>query len=128
MTKVRKALLSLFEVQDKPFSAEEVAQYLKSLNIVFDLTTVYRQLQSFKEEGFLEYCDIPGQTRFYEVKNQHHHHFVCEQCEEKECFEEDFMKEALQKAIFFLESCGLKVRSHSFSFSGLCKKCQMYKK
>lgn len=51
--------------------------YTKSLSIA----TVYRNIHSLIEEGWLESVEMPGQVTRYEVAGKaHHHHFLCRSC------------------------------------------------
>ena len=124
MTKIRKILFLFLEERKEPFSVEEIAEYLKRFGVTCNLTTLYRQVHFLRSEGMIKESDIPGQVQFYEVSsNGHHHHFFCEICNKKQCLEEKRIENILKRVMSFLNTQGLEVRSHSFSFSGVCREC-----
>ena len=46
------------------------------------IATVYRNLKSLREEGWIVAVDLPGQPPRWEVAPEsHHHHFLCNGCD-----------------------------------------------
>jgi Fe2+ or Zn2+ uptake regulation protein len=123
MTQTRKLLLTLFDTTHKPITIEEIGERLHKKGWNGNMTTIYRQIQTLLREDFLETSDIPGRKRRYEKKKEHHHHFVCLRCKKTQCLEKKVLEKDIQSIIQKAKRRGMDVRQHSFSLSGLCKKC-----
>ncbi len=79
-------------------------------------TTIYRTLNLLVKLGFVEMLAIKDFPILYEVKKEHHHHFVCTKCHN----------------VFDVKGCaingyspkgGFHAVSHDIIFYGLCDKC-----
>ena len=111
---IREALLEA----DRPLSPDEILEGAQRHHPTLGKATVYRNIQSLVEEGWLQSVEIPGDTARYEVAGKaHHHHFQCNQC----------------KKMFELEGCipsfkprlprGFRTTGHEFFLYGLCSQC-----
>jgi len=120
-TFLRLKILTFVIEQKKPFSADDL------IDSIFDTgihkTTVYRNLDLFKEKGLLKEVDLRRDSVFYEYTGgSHHHHIVCTDCgcveDFHSCAAESLTKEVLSKSKGFRS-----VSDHSFELFGLCNKC-----
>ena len=116
-TSQRTAIRDAFIEADRPLSPSEVLEGAQCHHPGVAQATVYRNIQSLVEEGWLMPVEVPGDFTRYEVAGkQHHHHFQCNQC----------------KKLYELSGClpfkpklprGFRVTGHEFFFYGLCAKC-----
>jgi Fur family transcriptional regulator, ferric uptake regulator len=82
------------------------------------MATVYRNIQTLVEEGWLQPVEVPGDATRYEVAGKkHHHHFQCNECGK----------------LYDLEGCaaqsrpklprGFRASGHEFYVYGTCAAC-----
>lgn len=109
LTRVREDLLSFLEEQEKPMSAQRIAEFLPG----FDLASIYRNLNLFVELEIVNVEQMGGE-KVYCLSSQPHHHIVCENCGHIEAI-----------------VCDHKFRhknfsniKHQLSLSGVCNKCR----
>lgn len=123
ITENRKDLLRLFLKTRKPITVEWVLRkmqdrYKNKLHKV----TVYRELDFFCEQGFLQTVDFGDRKKRYELAHrEHHHHFVCKKCNlvEDVVLDGHLEKEirTMQKTKHFI------ITSHTLEFFGVCAQC-----
>jgi Fur family ferric uptake transcriptional regulator len=81
-TRQKAAIRDAFLEADRPLSPDEVLEGAQRNHPALGKATVYRNIQSLVDEGWLESIDIPGDSTRYEVAGKaHHHHFQCNQSE-----------------------------------------------
>jgi Fur family ferric uptake transcriptional regulator len=82
------------------------------------IATIYRNIKSLVEQGWLTTVELPGQPPRYELAGkEHHHHFYCTRC----------------GLVFELTGCGasfpspipagFEVTGHDVFLYGLCRAC-----
>jgi Fur family ferric uptake transcriptional regulator len=65
-----------------PLSVQDVLDAAQTEVPGLGIATVYRNLKTMVEEGFLTPIEIPGEPARYEPADQHHHHhFRCRICD-----------------------------------------------
>lgn len=117
-TKQKGAIRSAFVETDRPLSPEEVLSYAQREAPDISVATVYRNLKTLVEEGWLIPVQLPGESQRYELSGKgHHHHFLCNDC----------------GRVYELEGCipapkpklprGFRALSHDFLFHGICAAC-----
>ena len=120
-TRSRLEILKLFLTQDCIASAEDVFSTVKKFG--FDLTTVYRTLQTFEDSNIVSRVQLADGVARFELKNSdghHHHHIICRSCKKIEIIE-DCIGEKLNK---IGQKLGFSNVEHSLEFYGLCPKCE----
>ncbi len=103
-------------------SAEEIHKEISIKYPNISLDTVYRNLNTLKNLGFVitvNFADNKQRYEFYEQEN-HHHHLICLGCGKQEDL--DFCP------LCFIDKAKLKeknftVKSHHFELFGYCSKC-----
>ncbi len=76
MTKHKRRILALFD-EAHALSAHEIHALLPDM----DLSTVYRNLERFEQDGILRAIVLEAGRTYYERTTCHEHaHFVCDQC------------------------------------------------
>ena len=99
-------------------SPEEVLQSAQQHHPRVGIATVYRNIQTLVEEGWLQPVEVPGDATRYEVAGKkHHHHFQCNECGK----------------LYDLEGCaaqsrpklprGFRASGHEFYVYGTCAAC-----
>jgi Fur family ferric uptake transcriptional regulator len=116
-TRQKAAIRDAFLEADRPLSPDEVLEGAQHHQPGLGKATVYRNIQSLMEEGWLQPVEIPGDSARYEVSGkEHHHHFRCNQC----------------RKLYELNGCvpfkprlprGFRATGHEFFLYGLCARC-----
>lgn len=124
-TLLRQNLISFFENSCAPKTAKELLFLFQEKQIEIEKSSLYRQLEKLVEDDILEMSlDLSGQRQF-ELKNSHHHHFICQSCETQL----ELTDSKLEKEIFSLsqkiQRQGYSVRTHQFNLIGLCQNCTL---
>ncbi len=99
-------------------SPQEILVAAKLQTPGLGIATVYRNLRTFLEEGWLQPVDLPGAPSRYEVAGKgHHHHFHCRACDR--VFELNQCTDDLTNLV----PPGFKPESHDIILYGLCPTC-----
>jgi Fur family transcriptional regulator, ferric uptake regulator len=118
-TKQRAAIREALESSGRPMSPEEVLEAAQQHVIGLGIATVYRNLRTLVEEGWLVVVDLPGQPGRYELAGkEHHHHFYCRAC--GRVFELDGCVGRLGELV----PPGFRMMGHDLLLYGICKSCQ----
>ena len=121
-TQQRQLILKIIEQADRHLDAEEIYQLARQGSPNISLSTVYRNLQLFKEQGLVEEHQFDGMRRCYErVPTSRHHHMVCLGC--GRVFEFNCPSTERIKSRLSMEK-GFKVTAVDVRFVGYCPKCQ----
>lgn len=120
-TPARVAVLSLFSVNAKPLSIQNILDQIKSASA--DQATIYRITEAFKTAGLIREVNLEhGHAHFELNTKEHHHHIVCERCGKvvdiSNCDLDQLQKEVLKKSGFHT------IHRHSLEFFGICQQCQ----
>lgn len=117
-TKQKIAIREAFTGANRPLSPEETLHSAQQHHPNLGIATVYRNIQTLVEEGWLQPVEVPGDATRYEVAGKkHHHHFQCNECGK----------------LYDLEGCaararpklpkGFRATSHEFYVYGTCAAC-----
>jgi Fur family ferric uptake transcriptional regulator len=118
MTKQRKSLLALLEQIHQPLSAEALLQRLP--DGYMNLSTVYRNLDSFHQAGLLGKSVMEGRSYYYRNKNPHQHFMICLSCQKMvpvDCKLETMAHEVAARHQF-------QITHHDMTIYGYCRACQ----
>lgn len=101
--------------------AEELFLKAKKKYPRISLSTVYRSLTAFKNNGYLQDLNYDNSHRHFEIRQADHLHFVCTKCGKIE----ELNTKTLSKIKEEVEQ-GLKARIEeiNLNLTGICKKCQ----
>ena len=81
-TKTREEILSLFQNSNSPLMANDIFEKLKDKNIT--LSSIYRTLETFTNEGLIIKNLDPKGTALYTIKQEKHSHYLqCKNCKKK---------------------------------------------
>ena len=123
ITRLRKAIVGIFAVNDLPISADELMELLRSGKTSFNRASVYREIAFLKERGVIQEIQfLHERVKRYELASlDHHHHLVCLRCNRVE----DIIREndLVDQERSILKSKGFKVTNHMLEFHGICRGC-----
>jgi len=123
---IREAICDSLKQVNEPVDYNQIERYFVQNNIKANKTTIYRQLDSLLEVGYISELDFGEGKKRYELKKKHHHHLLCTNCKKVECIDLDSeVCEKLHKLEnSFLRKNKFKIKSHMLEFFGLCGLCQ----
>ncbi|WP_268912531.1 Fur family transcriptional regulator [Lentilactobacillus sp. SPB1-3] len=123
ITKQRMAMIEyLAEIANHKYvEVTAVDEFMRRSFPKMSHNTIYRNISEFEEIGIVE-KQVQGQCQSVkfqcDFKNEHHHHFICNQCgkvtELKECPLSDEVLAQLP---------GTEITGHYFQIYGLCQDC-----
>jgi len=121
-TQQRHLILEIIEWADRHLDADEIYRRARQTSRNISLSTVYRNLQLFKEQGLVKEHQFDGMRRCYErMPSSWHHHIVCVGCGrvfEFTCPSTEKIKSRLTR------EKGFKVTDVDVRFMGYCPECQ----
>lgn len=117
-TKQRRAIRLAFEEAGRPLAAEEVQKLAARKSRGLGIATVYRNIRTLVDEGWLVAVELPGQNPRYEISGkEHHHHFHCRNCGRV------FELEGCVPQVANLAPAGFRVTDHEVVLYGFCDQC-----
>src|SRR5439155_18489949 len=95
----RRAVVELLGRQECCLTAQEIFDALRAEGRPVGIASVYRVLDLLSERGLVQRIDLGSGTARYEPKqgDDHHHHFVCEDCGKVEAFADAGLERALRR-------------------------------
>jgi len=114
------ARIKMFEVLNSSRSPIAANKIVKAVGV--NKTTVYRDLELFLKNNFIQEADFGDGIKRYELTElKHHHHLICLKCKRVQdvSFEENLREEEkrIKKTKKFL------VLRHDLEFFGYCNNC-----
>ncbi len=117
-TRQRRAIRQTFEEIEHPLSPRELLEAAREHVEGLGIATVYRNIRSLQDEGWLVAVDLPGEPPRYEVAGkEHHHHFHCRNCDRV------FEVEGCPGNLKAVTPDGFQLERHEFVLYGLCEAC-----
>lgn len=124
LTKTRRAMIALFLREHTPLSVPQILAELSTQMIHVNKTTVYRELETLETLSIVRSVKLEDRKQYFELATRdHHHHFVCLECEEIEDVHLDECDLEKQESLLAQKN-GFSVLRHSLEFFGLCKFCR----
>lgn len=120
-TKTRELLLESLGNAAGPQSVPEIQGSFAQQDYFPNKTTLYREIEKLMQSGIVSKVQLAEERVSYEIAKDHHHHFVCQQCDAvtKLSFCEGILKD-IETA---LAREGKRVERHTFEFFGVCRQC-----
>ena len=118
-TKQRAAIQRVIEEAQRPLLPQEILQASQTAVPQLNLATVYRNLNALIDEGFVSAVHLPNQATRFERCGHHHHHFVCETCEQ--VFDIHECNDVFNRMV----PQGFQVQRHELTLYGHCPRCAM---
>jgi Fur family transcriptional regulator, peroxide stress response regulator len=120
-TRQRMAIMEVLKgVRTHP-SAEWIYSEVRKKISNISKGTVYRNLMVLEEEGAIIELNLDGTVKRYEVRQNNHYHFICNQCGRIYDLSEPVDTELNVK---FAKKTGFRITHHQLEFRGFCKDCQ----
>lgn len=122
-TNQRAAIQEVFRDNDRPLSVDEVLQAGRKSVETLNQATVYRNLKTLAEEGWLKKINTPELGTLYEIAGkEHHHHFQCRSCDR--VFEVEGCSFDARRSLCALPP-GFVTESHEIFLFGICASCRL---
>jgi Fur family ferric uptake transcriptional regulator len=122
-TRQKAAIRGVFEAHDRPLSPREVLNFAQKEVAGLGIATVYRNLKSLAQEGWLTPVEMPGGAVLYEMAGKnHHHHFQCDRCHRV------YEVNGCVPAVNRLGGPGFKVLRHELILYGICAACRGHRR
>ncbi len=122
MTKQRKLVLSIAEDSNAHLTAEEIFLLAKKEMPAIALGTVYRNLNTLVEEGFLRRISVSGKPDRFDHVRDEHEHLICRECGRLRDIKLDNVFEDIKAAT------GEDILSVSLNAYYICEDCRHDKK
>ena len=119
-TRQKTAIRTVIDAARRPLTPQEVLAGARAQVPALSIATVYRNIKSLLQEGFIHRVPLPGDNPRYEsnqAASTHHHHFQCTLCQR----------------VFDVHDCpgdlkhmapkGFSVERHELTFYGRCADC-----
>lgn len=117
-TRQRRAIRKAFRTLGHPLSPQEVLETARTDVEGLGIATVYRNLRSLQDDGWLEPVELPGEPARYEMAGKgHHHHFHCRGCDRV------YEVEGCPGNLRDITPTGFELEDHEFVLYGRCDSC-----
>lgn len=117
-TRQRGAIRRAFLRTNRPLGTAEVLEEARSEVGGLGIATIYRNIRTLLDEGWLVQIDLPGEVPRYEVAGKpHHHHFRCERC--SRVYDLSGCVSSLQQLV----PTGFQLARHELVLYGTCDAC-----
>ncbi|MEN9203804.1 MAG: transcriptional repressor [Thermostichus sp. DG_1_6_bins_120] len=123
-TRNQKLILEVLQHHSQPLSAQDIFLQLRNANHSVGLATVYRVLDTLRNEGKLQSINLGDPQVYYQVlpSNGHNrHHLICTQCRQviplSGCPVGDLEAQLSRQYQFVIEY-------HVLDFYGTCAQCR----
>ncbi|RIV24157.1 transcriptional repressor [Alicyclobacillaceae bacterium I2511] len=104
---------------DGYITAKELIEYLQKRHPTLSFETVYRNLYTLRDEGFIEESHFGDETHYrIPCFPSHHHHFVCISCGRTYVMDHCPMPAISDIPV------GFTILQHRFEVFGLCAQCR----
>ena len=124
VTPVLQSVLKLLAQAQHPLSAPELMERLeKKFGLKPNKSTLYRQLEKLAELKVLKSVATDSQIQRFEIQKGHHHHFVCQRCDQVTDIETAPVEKAVRQFQKQLEKIGHQAKAHELTFFGVCAGC-----
>ncbi len=119
----RDAVSRVLRTSDKFRTAQDIHAQMRLDGESAGLTTVYRHLQIFVDEGVVHTVQLADRQTAYRWcgLSARHHHLVCRSCGASLEFEDMESEQRIAKAV---ADTGFKDLNPSFDVFGVCPECQ----
>lgn len=118
----RGAVIDLLGRQECCLTAQEIFDALRAEGRKVGIASVYRVLDLLTERGLVQRIELGSGTARYEPRqgDDHHHHFVCDDCGKVEAFADAGLERALRRVEGASRNA---VAGHEIVLRGACDDC-----
>lgn len=122
-TTISNHVLRQLEDSHHPLSVSQIMDRLAKHNMNPNKTTIYRILDKLITKGAVTEISVRNGATFYEFSHQHHHHFICNECETVFCLDACHVHSHGINLTELLPNKKFKIQSHDFNLYGVCEPC-----
>ena len=117
-TRQRGAIRRAFQRANRPLGTNEVLDLARGEVTGLGIATVYRNIRTLVDEGWLVTVELPGESPRYELQGKgHHHHFHCSRCDRV------FDVASCSGSVHAMIPPGFVLERHLIVLGGLCVEC-----
>ncbi|WP_028574584.1 Fur family transcriptional regulator [Desulfonatronovibrio hydrogenovorans] len=119
-TRQRQAIIRCLRQAHGPMNPQEVHQQAGKEVVGLGIATVYRNLKLLAEDGKIRELAFPGEGSRYEIAGlEHHHHFLCRDCDKVFCIQ------GCPGGLSSMTPEGFSLEGHEIVLYGRCSHCRM---
>ncbi|MEK9657267.1 MAG: transcriptional repressor [bacterium] len=122
-TIIASNVLKILTEAKSPLSVSNIIEELSKEEIVPNKATVYRILTKLMDKKRVTEIKNKNGAAYFELFHNHHHHFICDDCETAFCLEGCHVKKLNINMSELLPSKNFKILSHDFNIYGICEGC-----
>jgi Fur family peroxide stress response transcriptional regulator len=123
VTSLRKMLLEHLLQVKEPISVKVLLKELNKRGVHPNQSTLYRQLETLVNHEIIDAVVINAKVQLFELRKDHHHHFVCGGCDDVQDIHSEEIETAFHTFQQTLSLKGLKIKKHELTFFGECQAC-----
>jgi Fe2+ or Zn2+ uptake regulation protein len=120
-TRQRRIIIEVLLASTRPLSAQDIFAKLEGDYPKLRLSTVYRNLNSFKDNKIVRALNLNGNEQKFElIDGHHHHHLICIKCDDilpLDCPLKEFESK-------LKDDTGYIILDHRMKIYGLCPNCK----
>ena len=120
LTPQRMMVLSVMAKRPGHLDVSEISQEVYKQHPYIDVTTVYRTLQLLKRLHLVTALDVGGAARYELIDAEHHHHMVCDKCDNAFDFSPSYLNEFRNT---LMSEFGFEPDLEHFAIGGKCAGC-----
>ncbi len=122
VTPQRLLIASALRHAGRHLSAAEIADEVRTVYPVVELSTVYRTLEMLKRLHLATATDMGGDDLLFEWSaGERHHHLICSACRKTEVLDHAYLEGLAQQVD---EDLGFQADLHHFAIFGVCRRCR----
>jgi Fur family peroxide stress response transcriptional regulator len=119
LTPQRLSILAYLEGNTGHPTADEIYRYVSKKFSTMSFATVYKTLETLKQQGQLKEITIDPQKRHFDPNTEPHQHIICSKCKKISDIFVTFDLSLTEKHVQ-----GFQISGSHVEFYGLCPKCR----
>ena len=122
-TIISSNVIRILKESAHPLSVSHVMESLARKDLNPNKATIYRILKKLIHKNELTEITVRNGASYFELKKDHHHHFICNQCETAFCLDGCHVHAQNIDVSRLLPTKKFKIESHDFNVYGICEAC-----
>ena len=118
-------LLKILKATTVPLSVSQLMDALEKKDLHPNKTTIYRLLEKLIQSETITEVSVKNGASVYELKTGHHHHFICNSCNEVYCLNHCHIHSLEVDLSKLLPNDKFSIQTHDFNLYGICESCQI---
>ena len=122
LTPQRLLVASALRHAGRHLSAAEIAEEVRAVYPVVDLSTIYRTVEMLKRLHLATATDMGGDDLLFEWSaGETHHHLICSTCRSMQVLDHEYLEGLAERV---RSEFGFQPDLHHFAIFGLCGNCR----